>query len=121
MQVTLESDMAQRAAAAQAALARVPGQQEQKTARTAAELLAIMQRVSHVLTGAMKASEAIDGPLVVGAGAIQYTIGPSVDYAPYEAARGGDHDFVGRTLAEGQAALAALQAELAGVIVEAFG
>jgi len=120
MNVTLESDLSKQATKAQAALVAAQTRQQAATAKAARALLQIMQNLSHVKTGRMRASEVVNGPFEVATGAYEVTIGPTVDYAEHEVARGGDHDFVTRTLEAGQAVLDALRAELESAIVEVF-
>ena len=57
------------------------------------ELVKIMQGNAHVITGTMKGSisKKKKGPSSV-------SVGPTVDYAVYENARGGDHAFIDNSL-----------------------
>jgi hypothetical protein len=85
-----------------------------------AQLRTYAQSVAHKRTGRMAASLYVDGP-VRRVGVIEGAVLPGVAYAENEVAKGGEHDYAGRTLADQAAAIDAW-AEATGVqIVKRLG
>lgn len=82
--------------------------------RTAIErLTAYAKSIAHVRTGLLKASLHPEGPFLLGDGTLEARVSPMPAwYAQYEVARGGDHNYAGRTLEEDAQTIAALTAEL---------
>ena len=72
------------------------------------------QSIMHRQTGNMADTTYRLGPFPVGVGAIETTIQSGAWYAGDEAGRGGDHDWVTRTLTE----TTALQQQLADALAE---
>ena len=106
-----------------AALAALPKELQPATLdrvrRAAEQLRDLMRDDMHEVTGRMKRGVRIVGPLPISAGALEARIGPfDVAYAPIEAERGDDHDFVARTLNDADAILSELADDLEGMVVK---
>jgi hypothetical protein len=69
--------------------------------------------IMHRQTGNMIESTYSLGPFPIGEGALETQIASGAWYAEEEVARGGDHDWVTRTIDEQQARIAQLEADLA--------
>lgn len=86
--------------------------------RAARELLRLARSIVHVQTGRLRDGLILDGPFNIGTGTLEARISaPSVPYASLEAARGGEHDFAARTLAEGAVIITAAAQDMERALI----
>lgn len=118
LQTTITSDINATQRHLASAPTRIRPSLADHTAQAAQAIRVIMQRESHVKTGRMRAAEAVRGPYAVGVGSLEAQIGPfGVSYAEHEVARGGAHDFIGRTIAASVPVLDRLAREFEDVVI----
>jgi hypothetical protein len=77
-------------------------------------------QIGHKQTGAMTGSMHRLGPFPLGAGVLEARVESGAWYAGEEAAKGGTHDWPGRTIAEQQARILQLELELGNAVVAAL-
>jgi hypothetical protein len=87
--------------------------------RALRELQRIARSVVHVRSGRLQRGLVIQGPYNVGSGTLEASVSaPTVPYAGEEASRGGEHDFVTRTLEVGQGVIDQAAQDMERAIVE---
>jgi hypothetical protein len=100
----------------EAAPARIAQRVAGRMTRAQRELLGVARRVVHVRTGKLRDSLSIDPPSYVGADLSEFGVSARVSYAGYEVAKGGEHDYVARTLEEGQAVIDSAANDIADIV-----
>lgn len=88
--------------------------------RAQRDLLGVARRVVHVRSGDLRDSLSIEPPAYVGADISEFGVSARVSYAAYEIARGGEHDYVVRTLDEGAAIIDQTAADIADLAAQAI-
>lgn len=89
--------------------------------RVQEQLAAYAAGIAHRDSGDMADSIHALGPFPLGNGMLESQISSAAPYTVFELARGGDHDWAGRTLEEQAAVLDALQDETGRVVAAAIG
>ncbi len=75
--------------------------------------------IEHVKTGAMRDSTYSLGPFAAGGGILESTIASAAPHTIYEINRGGDHDWMDRTIIEQSGVLDALADECGRIVAAA--
>jgi hypothetical protein len=71
--------------------------------RGARGLLGVARSVVHVKSGDLRDSLFVEGPFNTSTGGFMARVTSTRPYADIEADKGGEHDFAGRTITEGEA------------------
>ena len=88
---------------------------------TVDQLVEYAQSIEHRKTGNMADSTHQLGPFASGGGILTSTIQSAASYADMVAARGGDYDWPGRTIADQAALLDQLQSRAGRIVTAAVG
>lgn len=114
------SDLADLTRDLEASPARIARQVSGRMIRAQRALLGVARAVVHVVSGDLRDSLSIDPPSYIGASLSEFGVSARVSYAGFEVAKGGDHDYVARTLEDGAAIIDEAASDIADLVAQAI-